>query len=118
MIRCALVLVFAAGIFPSHAMGIGASEGLSVKRIFRTPRYTRGNTNIMRVQPIDDAAWIWLKGDSGMSQIGECAPEDLPGGGISVQPTFLKFRNEFDVKEGDGSLVIDVSADRALLPHL
>ena len=83
----------------------------SVTRIFRAPRHTRGNTNIMKVQPIDDAAWIWLKGDSGMSQIGEGALGAHPSGGSSMRPTFLRFRNEFEVKEGDGKLTIDVSAD-------
>ena len=49
----------------------------SIRRVFREPRLMRGNTNITKVQPIDDAAWIWLKGED------------------AAQPTFLKFRNEF-----------------------
>ena len=88
-----------------------AAEAPSVTRIFRPARVTRGNTNIAKVQPIDDAAWIWLKGDSGMSQIGEGSLGDHPSGGSAMRPTFLKFRNEFEVKEGDGRLTIDVSAD-------
>lgn len=63
------------------------------ERIFRAARTTRGNTNILRVQPIDDASWIWLPGDDG------------------TKLAFLKFRREFEVKEGDGPLVFDVSAD-------
>lgn len=88
-----------------------AAEAPSVKRIFREPRLTRCNANIIRSQPIDDAAWVWLRGDSGMSQLGEGALGSHPGGGNSMQPTFLKFRNEFEVKEGESPLVIDVSAD-------
>ena len=72
---------------------VSAAEAPSVRRIFREPRVTRGNTNILKVQPIDDASWVWLKGDGG---------RDL---------AFLRFRNEFEVKEGDGKLTIDVSAD-------
>ena len=87
------------------------ADAPSVTRIFRTPRHTRGNTNIMKVQPIDDAAWIWLKGDSGMSQIGEGVLGNHPSGGTTTDPVFLKFRNEFEVREGDGKLTIDVAAD-------
>ena len=70
-----------------------AAEAPSVTRIFRPARVTRGNTNVLFVQPADEASWIWLKGDGG---------RDI---------AFLKFRNEFEVKEGEGKLMIDVSAD-------
>ena len=72
---------------------VAPAGGLSVRRVFREARVTRGNTNIMKVQPIDDAAWVWMPGDGG------------------TDTAFLKFRNEFEVKEGDGPLTIDVSAD-------
>ena len=29
------------------------------KRIFREERFLRGDENVRKVQPIDDAAWIW-----------------------------------------------------------
>ena len=67
-------------------------EGGGVTRKFREPRLTRGNTNVFRVQPIDEAAWVWM--------------EDAPG-----EPVFLKFRKEFTVAPDDAPLVIDVSAD-------
>jgi len=70
------------------------AEDVAIRRIFREPRLTRGNTNIQKVQPIDDASWIWLPGDDGLGY-----------------QTFLRFRNEFEVKVGEGNLVIDVSAD-------
>ena len=72
---------------------VASSNAASVRRIFREPRLTRGNTNVLKVQPIDDAAWVWMPGDREM------------------EPTFFRFRNEFEVKPGDGKLTIDVSAD-------
>ena len=100
------------------ALGLGAvsfslfaAEAPSVKRVFREARLTRGNTNLLKVQPIDDAAWIWMKGDSGMSKVGEGSLGAHPSGGNMTDPVFLKFRNEFEVKEGEGPLTIDVSAD-------
>ena len=93
MIRHLLVLAVVAGAFPVFAHRPDAPERPSVRRIFREPRLTRGNTNVMKVQPIDEAAWVWMPGDGGQ--------------GVS----FLSFRNEFEVKEGEGKLVIDVSAD-------
>ena len=110
MTRHLLALVFAAGILSSFARP-AAPERPTVKRVFREARVMRGNTNITKVQPIDDAAWVWLRGDSGMSQLGEGSLGAHPGNGVSMEPVFLKFRNEFEVKEGDGKLVIDVSAD-------
>ena len=111
MTRYALALVFVSGILSSYAFRPAAPERPTVKRVFREARVMRGNTNITKVQPIDDAAWVWLKGDSGMSRLGEGALGTHPGNGVSMEPAFLKFRNEFEVKEGDSKLVIDVSAD-------
>lgn len=62
------------------------------RRIFREPRLTRGSTNVYRVQPIDEAAWLWLPG-------------------AEKSPVFLKFHVDFEVKAGEAPLVIDVSAD-------
>ena len=36
-----------------------AAEAPSVRRIFREPRVTRGETNIISIQPIDEASWLW-----------------------------------------------------------
>ena len=71
---------------------LSAAEAPAIRRIFREPRLTRGNTNVTKVQPIDDASWVWMPG-------------------ADSEPAFLRFRNEFEVGEGDGKLVIDVSAD-------
>ncbi len=76
----------------------------AIHRVFRNARITRGNTNVLRLQPIDNASWIWLEGDSGV--LG-------PGGKKDWQTNFkfVKFRKNFTVEKGDGTLVIDVSAD-------
>ena len=107
MKKSTLIVAFVAGAVSFTAL----ADAPSVTRIFRAPRHTRGNTNIVKIQPIDDAAWIWMPGDSGMSKIGEGSMGGHPSGGAVTDPTFLKFRNEFEVKEGDGKLTIDVSAD-------
>ena len=87
------------------------ADAPSVTRIFRPARNTRGNTNVVRIQPIDEASWVWMPGDSGMEKVGEATLDVHPTGGNATDPVFLKFRNEFEVKEGDGKLTIDVSAD-------
>jgi len=69
------------------------SEKPVVKRIFREARPSRGNTNVMRLQPIDAASWLWLPGER------------------SEEPVFLKFRKEFTVATGEAPLTVDVSAD-------
>ena len=81
-------------------------------RAFRDARPTRGNTNILKIQPIDDASWLWMPGTA----LKTASKTDFWDGDRKGKPveggvTFLKFRNEFDVAEGDGTLVLDVSAD-------
>ena len=81
-------------------------------RAFRDARVTRGNTNILKVQPIDDASWLWMPGDSGFSHGKVDFWEgDRKGKSVEGDVTFLKFRNEFNVGKNDGTLVFDVSAD-------
>jgi hypothetical protein len=66
-----------------------------IRRIFRQERFQRGETNISRVQEIDDASWLWHPTAIERGDAGRCA--------------FLKFRMEF---EADASpLRFDVSAD-------
>ena len=86
------IAVFALGLVAAALTVSAAPESPSVKRIFRAPRHTRGNTNVQWVQPIDEASWVWMPG-------------------ADADPVFLRFRNEFEVAEGEGPLVIDVSAD-------
>ena len=38
-----------------------AVQAAEVKQIFRPERYERGNVNIVPLQPIDDASWVWLR---------------------------------------------------------
>ena len=104
------VAAFACTAAVGLCMEAGAEP--SVKRAFRDARVTRGNTNILRVQPIDEASWVWHP------DAKEPAPGakdfwdgERKGGDLEGEMTFLKFRREFDVAEGDGSFVFDVSAD-------
>ena len=77
-------------------------------RAFRDARPSRGNTNVRKLQPIDHAAWVWMPGDSGVLQYADkwtAAPDK------NARISFLKFKKSFTVAEGDGTLVLDVSAD-------
>ena len=40
------------------AFAAAAAWGVNVERIMRAPRFTRGNTSLMPVQPIDQASWL------------------------------------------------------------
>ena len=85
-------------------------SSFSVKRVFREARVTRGNTNVMKLQPVDDASWIWIPGDSG--EAGRSVEwGDHPQADVSADAKFVAFRAEFETKEGDEPLTIDVSAD-------
>ena len=64
-----------------------------VQRTFRSAPALRGNVNVIRSQPIDEASWLWLPGDSGKEP----------------NPTFLVFRKSFEVSPGETPLEIDVS---------
>ncbi len=66
-------------------------------RVFREPLLVRGDANVLRRQPIDEASWLWIAGDPGAD------------GDVCV------FRRKFDVNPGDGPLVFDVSADERFL---
>jgi len=89
------------------ACGLAEEGGaLRIRREFREARVTRGNTNILRIQPIDEASWVWHP-DAKMPAVG--------GGNVLH---FLKFRREFDVADGDGALVVDVSADERFVLFL
>ena len=93
---CAAILGAALSALAGGEAGADASRP-AVQRIFREARLLRGNTNLLRIQPIDDASWIW-----GDSQVG--APDT---NGVA----FLKFHKAFAVFEGDGPLRFDVTAD-------
>ena len=77
-------------------LGVFAAGAFEVEQVMRAPRYTRGDTNIRKVQAIDHADWIWFPG---------CAT-DTPFVG---KPRTFRFRRAFT---SDGSpLTFDVSAD-------
>ena len=74
------------------AATVGAYE---VEQVFRPERFTRGNTNLVPVQPIDEAAWIWCEG------VGVAHGDYTP---------FVRFRTGFSAVPGT-PLRFDVSAD-------
>ena len=81
-------------------------------RVFRDARVTRGNTNILKIQPIDDASWLWMPGEAAKAAgNADFWDGERTGKPVEGAVTFLKFRNAFEVAEGDGTLVVDVSAD-------
>ena len=63
--RNALAVAFIASVVSFTVF----ADAPSITRIFRAPKLTRGNTNIIKSQPIDDAAWVWMPGDSGIARI-------------------------------------------------
>jgi len=79
------------------------------ERIFRPARNTRGNTSIMKNQPVDWAAWIWHADDLAMSKgVADITHDPHVVG--EVCPVMV-FENEFEVKPGEKPFEIDVSAD-------
>ncbi|MGN0846861.1 MAG: alpha-L-rhamnosidase C-terminal domain-containing protein [Kiritimatiellia bacterium] len=78
-------------------------------RVFKPVRPTRGDTNIRRVQEIDQAAWIWMPGHTMWGVEAMCGTERGPG-------TFVRFRNRF---KSDGAPIrFDVSADERFTLYL
>lgn len=67
----------------------------NVKRIFLPPRYSRGNTNVTKIQPIDYAAWVWHP----------ALVDELPG----LKPRAVRFSNSFEAT--GGKLIFHISAD-------
>ena len=67
------------------ASSVLGEETASAERIFRSPRYHRGDTNIVKIQPIDDASWIWHPHDSG--NIAVMIFEKLELNRLSLSPT-------------------------------
>ena len=92
----------------AFADGVGAGGAPSVRQVFLPERLESGATNIRPVQPIDEAAWIWMKGEDvwGAEALAADAWQDpLP----PPCSRFYRFRRAFTA---DGSpLRLDVSAD-------
>jgi len=95
--------LLAAGLILSSAVADNSSP--IVQKIFLTPPLHSGNTGIVPIQPIDEAAWIWHP-DFG----NPVAPShaDYFAGGWR-QPVFVRFRRQFEATTPP--LRIHVSAD-------
>ena len=88
--------------------GAWAAPEAAVRQVFRPERLEAGATNIKVVQPIDEAAWIWMKGEDvwGAEALAADAWADPPPPPCS---RFYRFRRAF-VSDGT-PLALDVSAD-------
>ena len=97
-----------------------ASEGRGrVCRVFRDARPTRGNTNIFKLQPIDDASWLWHPNlGEPKAGTGDFWADERHGNMAQAGLSLLKFRKSFDVADGDGALEFDVSADERFVLFL
>lgn len=96
-----LGLVSAAMLFSTRA-----AENLPVvQKVFLPPRLQLGNTGILALQPIDEAAWIWHPDDAPTST---AAHADVFAGGWR-EPVLLRFRRQFDATASP--VRIHVSAD-------
>jgi len=84
----------------SVAASVAATaEAVEIRQVFRPERYQRGDTNVSRVQEIDDAHWIWHPTAPSKGEVGKCA--------------FLRFRKEFEAD--DTPLRFDVSGDERFI---
>lgn len=104
--------------FVLSTLGVAAADegGAKATRVLREPRHHIGNTGILPVQPIDDAAWIWHP-DVATPPVENLSPEAR--GRIQHRepywiggwrgPVFLRFRREFEATHTPA--VIHVSAD-------
>ena len=78
------------------AVAAAVAQGATVERVIKPPRFTRGNTSILPVQPIDQAAWL-------------SHPDIKDEVAYPPMPRVVRFRCEF---ESDGSpLEFDVTGD-------
>ena len=82
--KSALAVVCAVSAVTLHG---SQACGEVVERLYRTPRYERGDTNIRRLQPVDDAAWVW---HPALTNEIAVAPE-----------RYLRFRRRFEAPGGD-----------------
>ena len=91
-----------------------AVSAADVRQVFREPRLTRGDTNVRRVQPIDDAAWIWadVPPQWGVATDGDAWRTKVTASSCP----FFRFRRRF-VADG-APLRLDVSADERFVLFL
>ena len=93
---------------------VAVAQADDAKRIFREERFLRGDENVRKVQPIDEAAWIWadVPADWGAACIGHAARADRD----VFTPRFFRFRRRFS--STGGKLRFDVSADERFILFL
>ena len=103
-----MMRAWATGLAVACAAVGSAAAGVEVERVFLPERLEAGQTNVEPVQPIDEAAWIWMEGETvwGAEAMAADAWNDPVPEACS---RFFRFRRAFD---SDGTpLRIDVSAD-------
>ena len=87
-----------------------------VRPAMRRPRYVRGDENVRKMQPADEAAWIWMPGHElfGVAAYNDAwSAKDEKRGDDS---RFFRFRNDF---VSDGSpLRFDVSGDERFVLYM
>ncbi|MBR1608639.1 MAG: hypothetical protein IJ678_03375, partial [Kiritimatiellae bacterium] len=89
------------------------------EQIFRPERHSRGDTNVTKQQPIDEASWIWRAGADQWGGAVFSETRTTPEVLARLPQSFWRFRRDFDVpaagSAGDPALPaefeIDVSAD-------
>ena len=74
---------------------LALADGVAVRRIFREPRVTRGNTNIVKVQPVDWASWIWSPKAPGTCELAADWEAMTRDSSAAKDGVFLKFRKRF-----------------------
>ena len=93
-------------VIASMMLSAGAAENFPVvQKVFLPPRFHLGNTGILQLQPIDEAAWIW---HPEFMPAAKAARADVFAGGWR-EPALLRFRRSFEATAAP--VRIHVSAD-------
>ena len=96
-------------VFIGVALFFSMTMFAGTERFFRPARNTRGNTNLVKIQPIDSAAWIWHGDD--LAQAGGSVLVSMDAKAAGVECPVMLFEKDFEVKAGEEPFEIDVSAD-------
>ena len=92
------------------------ASAVQVRQVFRAERLDRGDTNVRRVQPIDEAAWVWMPGHDRWGVAADFESWNVRFGIKTYPVDFFHFRRTF---ASDGSaLRFDVSADERFVLYL
>jgi alpha-L-rhamnosidase len=108
-----LFLIITAAFQPSVLFGEDVSP---VKKVFMPVRHHMGDTGIMPVQSIDEAAWVWHPDPTGSADSAKVTVPTWKYKGKQeffqagwAAPVFLRFKKEFEAT--GAALVFHVSAD-------